>query len=514
MILSTKYLFKNTCKITCLLFSFFILHSFNGIAGEIHYNICDFGAVGDGQALCTDAFNKAIDKCNADGGGTVIVPRGIFKSGTIVLKTNVNLHLEMGATISASTNHADFPRQKQPEYRSQKDPGGWYALIYAEGASNIAVTGFGTIEGNGKEQTPAPDHTLDGDRDGRVRNLLFISCNQVRIEGIKMRNSGIWNQHFLNCEDVIVDRINVYNHANENNDAIDIDGCRRFVLSNSILDSEDDCIVLKSTGIAPAEDIVITNCITSSYCNAIKLGTESTGGYRNISISNCVVRPSRSSASVYKTNPKIGICGIALGVTDGGVMEGITISNITISGTECPFFIRLANRARKHVENAPEPPIGHIRNISISNITAFDCGNTTSSITAIPGCAIENININNVQIYNSGGLKSGGYIVDYKDVTEDEKGYPEGTGWGNLPASTFFIRHVKNLAINNLMFGSDQPDPRIPIIAIDVENMQINKTIYAGDENKNTLIVLDQVRDFSIEKPQGWDNDKYIKQID
>lgn len=515
--LNSMKIIKNSSKIlskeliSCFIFLIFMLSYFIGTANETHYNICDFGAIGDGQHLCTNAFNKAITKCYEGGGGTVIVPKGKYRSGTIVLKSNVNLHLEMGATISASINHSDFPRQKQPVYRSQKDPGGWYALIYAEGANNIAITGYGTIDGNGAKQSPAPDNVLGGDRDGRIRNLLFISCKQIRVEGIKMKNSAIWNQHYLNCEDVIVDRIDVYNHANRNNDAIDIDGCRRFVLSNSILDSDDDCITIKSTGPAPTEDVVITNCIASSFCNAIKTGTESTGGFRNITINNCVIKPSRCpDRPVFKT-PRKGITGISLEIVDGGTMEGITISNITIEETECPLYIRLANRARKHKEDAPEPKIGKMKNISINNITAYDCGNFSSSITAVPGCTIENVNINNIQLYNTGGLKDGDYIANYKDVKEDEKGYPQPTAWNNLPSSVFFIRHVKNLSISNLIFGSNQPDPRIPIIAVDVQNMQISKTLYTGEDNKNIFILLDKVIRADIEKPQSWISKDYIK---
>src|SRR5690606_36384331 len=140
-----------------------------------------------------------------------------------------------------------------------------------------------------------------------------------------------------------------------NNDAIDIDGCRRFVLSNSILDTDDDGITLKSTGAAATEDVVITNCVVSSFCNAIKAGTESTGGFRNITMSNCVVKPSRNKGHPIFNTPRHGITGISLEIVDGGTMEGVSISNITIEGTECPLYIRLGNRPRKHTQLSPQP---------------------------------------------------------------------------------------------------------------------------------------------------------------
>jgi len=477
------------------------------------YNIIDFGAVGDGVTINTAAINKAVDKCSENGGGMVVFPQGVFLSGTIMMKSNVEIHLEMGSTLLASTEHKDFPSQTPPAYRSLVDKAGWNALIYAEGKTNIAITGFGTINGNGAQQKPVPG-TLGGDRDGRPRNILFISCNYIRIEGIRMLHSGLWNQHYLNCEDVIVNRIEVFNHANRNNDAIDIDGCRRFVLANSIFDSDDDGITLKSTGAAASEDIAITNCVVSSFCNAIKTGTESTGGFRNITISNCIVKPSRSTSNpVFKT-PRHGVTGISLIIVDGGVMEGVSISNITIEGTACPLYIRLGNRARKHTDDAPEPPRGVMRNISISNLVAYNTGNFSNSITGVPGQNVENLTIDNVQFFNRGGLKDGEYKATHQDVPEDEKGYPQPTVWGNLPSSTLFIRHVRGLSVNNLMFGSEQYDPRAPIVAFNVEKMRIGKSIFSGKTPLPPVYaLLTDVKEYEIEKPLGWGENPLIDQI-
>ena len=185
------------------------------------YNIVDFGAKSDTTILSTVAINKAIKKCNAEDGGTVLIPAGMFKSGTITLLDHVELHLAHGATLYGSTDQKDFPRQKQPEYRSQKDPGGWYSFIYAEGATNIAITGSGTIDGQGKYQKARPE-CIKGDRDGRARNILFISCKKVKVEDVTLRNAGVWNQHYLNCEDVTLNNQTVWNHCNRNNDALDI----------------------------------------------------------------------------------------------------------------------------------------------------------------------------------------------------------------------------------------------------------------------------------------------------
>lgn len=462
------------------------------------YLITDFGAKAGIENLNTKAINQAIEACSAAGGGRVIIPAGVFRSGTVFMKDNVALHLSIGAILLASPDVHDFPVQPQSRYRSQKDSDGWRAFIFANEVSNIAITGLGTIDGNGEEFGGS-----GGDKDGRPRNILFISCKDVRIEGIRMISSAMWNQHYLNCEDVIVDRIKVYNHSNRNNDGIDIDGCRRFLLSNSIFDTDDDAVTLKSTGKSPTEDVSITNCIISSFCNAIKMGTESTGGFRNISISNCIIKPSRNTSKPIYGFPR-GITGISLEIVDGGVMEGITISNITIEGTACPLYIRLANRARKYLPEAPEPPMGEMRNISIDNLIAYSTGNYSSSITAIPGSYIENVSLSNIQFYNVGGVESEGYIKKIDEVKEDETGYPQPNVWKNLPSSALFIRHVSNIRINGLTLGSEKSDPRIPIVAADVKGIQIQNVANIKNSEAKFFFYGRGIKNLDIEKPLGW----------
>jgi Endopolygalacturonase len=467
------------------------------------FPITAYGAKPGLSTINTLPINKAILACHRHGGGRVIIPPGLFKSGTLIMQDHVELHLQPGAILLASDNLEDFPVQSQPAYRSQKDPGGWRALIYAHEKTNIAITGLGTIDGNGVQQKPDPHSRFKSDLDGRPRNVLFISCKFIRIEGIRMLNAGIWNQHYLNCEDVTVDRIKVYNHANRNNDGIDIDGCRRFTLSNSIFDTDDDAVVLKSTGAAGCENVVITNCIVSSFCNAIKAGTESTGGFRNIAISNCVIKPSSAThPPIYGTAR--GIAALSLEIVDGGIMDGVSISNITIEGTDCPLFIRLGNRARKHTQQAPEPPMGQLRNVVISNIVAYATGNYASSITAIPGHYVENVSLSNIQLYNKGGLKEGDFINNIQQVKEDEKGYPQPTVWKELPASCLFIRHAKNIQVSGLILGAEAEDPRTPVIGVDVEGLQIKNIGKIKNSGATVFFKGWNVKDSSIDVPLGW----------
>lgn len=482
--------FKNVL-LPLLVFALFSFH-----AQGKDFNILDFGAGKDTSKLSTQAINKAIIACSKAGGGKVIIPNGNFKSGTITLLNNVELFLERGAILYASTDHHDFPRQQQPKYRSQKDPGGWYALIYAEGASNIGISGFGTIDGQGAKQVPRPHPkgAVHEDRDGRPRNILFISCRKISVQDITMQSSGIWNQHYLDCENIIINNVRVYNHSNRNNDAIDIDGCRNVVISNSIMDTDDDGITLKSTGAAPCEDVTITNCVVSSFCAAIKCGTESTGGFKNILITNCIIKPSACPTEPIFRTPRIGQAGIALEIVDGGIMDGVTVSNIVIEGTECPIYVRLGNRARKHTDVAPEPPRGKMRNVSLSNINVYGAGNYSSSITGIPGSPIENITLNNIRIVNRGGLKQGEYTSDPAKVPELEKEYPAPDKWRNLPSSGFFIRHVNDISLLNITLRSEAADPRMPVIADDVDDLYISGL--RADRPDTKAVLLINVRTF------------------
>jgi hypothetical protein len=495
---------KNRIPLFKLFLFFFILCQIADASSAGKHNIfyvTDYGAIGDGTTLNTKAIQSAIDDCNKAGGGKVILTPGKYLSGTIILKDNVELNIQKNSTLLASTKHEDFPLQPLPKYRSHKDQlGGFYALIYAEGAENISLTGEGTIDGQGKHQK-SRENPVAGDIDGRPRNILLISCKNIRVEGLHLRNSGVWNQHYLNCEDLLIDHISVYNHSNRNNDGIDIDGCRRVVMSNSIIDSDDDGLTLKSTGAAACEDIVITNCVVSSFCNAIKAGTESSGGFKNISISNCVVKPSISPEEPFFHTPKIGITGLSLMIVDGGTMEGITVNNLSIRGTMSPIYIRLGNRARRYTAGIDSPAVGKVRNISLNNIVAYDAGSWGVSITGIPDHPVENISLNNIQIFTKGGVKKGEYN---EIVSEDEKGYPQPTVWKNLPAFGFFIRHAKGVSITNYVLGLKQPDDRVPVMVEDVSGLRIESGRLNNPIDTKPFAVVKKSEDFIIKKPLGW----------
>ena len=441
-----------------------LLLSLNACNRSSGYNITRFGATGDGETLSTEAIQSAIDACSESGGGTVIFPPGTYLSGTLMLRDHVNLHLHEGATLLGSTKPEDYPKMKTL-LRSYYEEIVLQSLIFGEDLSHVSITGKGTIDGQGAafvvSTKKKPDRYFD-----RPHIIRMIACKNVHIRDINMQNSAMWMQHYLACENLRVTGIKVYNHANQNNDMIDIDGCRNVIISDCYGDTDDDALTFKSTSEHACENITVTNCILSSHCNAIKCGTESTGGFKNFTISNCVIKPSDDKEPIF--GKPAGISGISLEIVDGGVMEGITISNISMDGPEVPIFIRLGNRARKHMPEAETPPVGQLSNVLISQVIARNTGNTGCTITGIPGYPVRNIKLSNMILEFAGGVNDS---VDPADVPELEDLYPEATMFGLLPAYAFFIRHAEDISLSDIKVKTLDPDVRKPIISQDVSGL-------------------------------------------
>ena len=430
------------------------------------FNVTRFGAVGDGENLDTEAIQSAIDACTKAGGGTVIFPAGNYLSGTLMLRDHVNLHLQEGATLLGSTNPEDYPEIKT-RLRSYYEGIALQSLIFGEDLSHVSITGKGTIDGQGEAfivtSNKKPDRYLN-----RPYIIRMIACKNVQLKDIYMRNSAMWMQHYLACENLTVTGIKVYNHANQNNDMIDIDGCRNVIISDCYGDTDDDALTFKSTSKHSCENITVTNCILSSHCNAIKCGTESTGGFKNFTISNCVIMPSANYDPIL--GKRNGISGISLEIVDGGVMDGITISNISMDGPEVPIFIRLGNRARKHFPEAETPAVGQLSNVLITQVIARNTGKTGCSITGIPGYPVRNIKLSKMILEFAGGVKD---PVDPCDVPELEDLYPEATMFGELPAYAFFIRHAEDISLSDITATTLDPDMRKPFLTQDVSRITI-----------------------------------------
>lgn len=467
----------NVQRIVSVLSFCFCLQS--GMSQNI--NIIEKGANPDGKTLCTRIIQTAIDDLSANGGGTVVIPPGTFLTGSLILKNNITIEVQKGALVLGSTDLDDY-QNIQPDYVALRTVQPTRQLFYAENQYNIGICGQGAIDGQGA----AFSSKLQGDDPGITRPHLIqlINCKDVLIEDVHMRNSGGWMQHYLACENLQIKGITVYNHCNKNNDGIDIDGCYNAIVSNCIVDSDDDGICLKSTSPKMCKDVIVTDCVVKSHCNALKMGTETTGGFANISISNCVVSPSVDNDPIYGTLG--GQSALSVEMVDGGVLDGLNINNITISETDCPIFIRLGNRARKHEPNAPEPGMGTLKNVNISNIVAVTSSKTTSNITGIPGFYAENISLNNVFITN---LSDGTAEEAQMAVRERDAGYPTANMFHRvLPASGFFVRHVNNIAFNNVQLFLKGDNVKPAFIFHDVKNARINYPIVQSEKSIETVV--------------------------
>ena len=453
-------------------------------------NVKTFGAVGDGITLDTKAVQEAIDN-TAEVGGNVHFPAGKYLIGSIFLKSNVTIYVSSGATILGSNSLSDY-KEHQPKLKSYNDIFLKYSLFYAEDVENISIKGEGTIDGQG-----SAFKVTTKEKPQRYMNrpfvIRFVNCKNVRIENITLKNSPMWMQQYLGCQDLFINKIKVYNHSNKNNDMMDIDGCKNVVISDCIGDTDDDGITLKSTSPLVTENVTINNCVLSSHCNAIKFGTESTGGFRNINISNIIVKP--STADTVITGFANGISGITLATVDGGIIDGIMISNIRIDGPQVPIYLRLGNRARKYIPDAPEFGVGSFKNVSISNIIAENVGAYGCSITGLPGYFIENILLENISIHFAGGVTKDNFNKEMKEL---EDSYPESTMWGNLPSYGFYLRHVKDVKFSNITFKFKTTDERPSIYCSDVENAGFNQMSFDIDKSAESVFVFDNVRNAVI----------------
>lgn len=414
-----------------------------------------------------------------------MVPAGQYKIGTIILKSDVHLFLEQGATLYGSTDLKDYKPMKS-DYVSLRTQTNTIQLIYADKVKNVVIDGYGTIDGRGRAFKK-----LSWNDEGITRPhlLRFIQGEDITVRNITLKNSGCWMQHYLACDRLKIEGIKVQNRNNYNNDALDLDGCHDVIVQGMIADSDDDAITLKSTSPRLCENIRISDCVVSSHCNAVKLGTETNGGFRNINISGIVVKPSSDQSSQFFGAPsKIGTSALSLEIVDGGVMENVNVSDFTVEGTESPIFIRLGNRGRGYklrnagtglsgngnedtiIELIPIDHVGTIDGIHLDNFQIRNAGPVGCSITGLPGHPVKNIWLSNITLRHKGGVKAADLAAINDSIrNEKEKAYPEATMWGNLPAKGFYIRHARGVHLNNIYVETAETDVRPDFMRTDTE---------------------------------------------
>ena len=459
------------------------------------YNVRDFGAKGDGKTLDSPAINAAIAQAVSDGGGQVLLPAGTYLSGSIRLKSNIDLHLAAGSTIVAA-DPKQFPKGSTgtplggdggglydesesfggfPEYQ---DGGHTYfhnSLIWAEGQTNVSITGHGMIDGKGltKRDTEKAGQVQGGSIGTGDKAIALKLCRQVTIRDITIYRGGHFAIIMTGCDLSTIDNVTI----DTNRDGFDIDCCKYMTITNCRINTpSDDALVLKSSYAlkkpVTTEHIAVSNCNITGYkcgslldgtyvpepvnwvCGRFKLGTESNGGYRNISLTNCTF--------MYSS-------GLAFEEVDQGRMENIVVSNITMSHVHhYPIYITTGcrNRGPKEVTQPSSA-----RDIQISNVVADDCDSLCSIIvTGMKDEPVRNVWLSNIRLcFRGGGTRD---LVN-KDYREQGTNYPEPKFAGWTPAYGLYARHVEGLHVNDVTFRYERPDFRPAVVLDDVHGCSL-----------------------------------------
>src|SRR6187397_869578 len=450
-----------------------------------------FGINSDGVTLNTRSIQFAIDYIQQQGGGRLVFDVGRFLSGSIHLKSNVTIHLLEGAVLLGTLNPLDY------------DQKGLTAFILCHDQRDIAITGKGVIDGQGREvarNVAALVHKgliKDAFRNDRpeveIRPMLiyFRSCKNVLIRGVTMRNAAACVQTFDQCKNLRIDSLTVDSRAFWNNDGIDIVDCDSVAITNSYIDSDDDGVCLKShdsTG-AFCQNVLVRNCTIRSSANAIKFGTASLGGFKNIKLVNIKVFDTYRSA-------------IALEAVDGGFIENVEADSFLVLNTGHAVFLRIGKRRagkKGKLENiriknftveiaATKPDIGYEyegpiedmpRNISPPIV-----------IAGLPGNIIKNVSFTNIEIKHPGGGNPEFAKVSLNEldkVPEIPASYPEFSKFIELPAWGVYIRHASDIKFNNVKLLSGKKDYRTAIVLDDVHHSEFLSTTVKEPENKKTL---------------------------
>jgi hypothetical protein len=452
-----------------LTFAFCIIY-ISGFAKD--YPVSMFNIYSDGVTLNTRSIQFAIDYINKQGGGRLVFDVGRFLTGSIHLKSNVTLHLLEGAVLLGVTNGFDYERK------------GLTALILCHDQDNIAITGQGVIDGQGREvvrNIVASVHKgliKDRFRNDRpeveIRPMLiyFRNCKNVFIHGVILRNAAAWVQTYDQCKNVRLDKITVDSKAFWNNDGIDIVDCDSVAITNSFIDSDDDAVCLKSHDSTKiCQNVLVRNCTIRSSANGIKFGTASLGGFRNIRLINNKVYNTYRSA-------------VALEAVDGGFLENVEVDSLQVLHTGHAIFLRIGERIpgrKSRLENiriknvfaeipAGKPDAGYEYDGPIEDLPR----NVSPPIiiAGLPGAMITNISFSNIELKHPGGGddKYAKVGLDQLDkVPEIPASYPEFSKFTELPAWGIYIRHAQDVQFNHVKLSCEKKDYRTAIVLDDVQ---------------------------------------------
>ena len=463
------------------------------LAQTIH-QASSFGIKSDGVTLNTRSIQAGIDFISEHGGGVLEFSVGRYLTGSIHLKSNVELRLLEGAVLVGSTNPYDYDMVE-----------GNYGFLLAKGQKNISVKGKGVIDGRGFDcalnflnqvHLGFLEDTTKNDRvTKRPKLIYFRECENVTIEGVNLRNAAEWTLVTDQCENLLISGILLDSKNYWNNDGLDIVDCRHVVVKDSFIDASDDAICFKSHSAEHlCEDIEVRNCVARSSASAFKFGTVSRGGFKNIRIINNKVFDTHRSA-------------ITIQSVDGGEIENILVDSLEAVNTSNAIYLRTGIRWNNG-------KMGYLRNITLSNIkvevpaTKADAGYSyegpiedlprnisPSGIVGIPELPIENITLKNIEIIYPGG---GNKLYAYRGTSDEELNsipemkdvYPEFSQFKELPSWGLFIRHAKGITLDNVRLVAGAKDYRPAIVADDVQGLEIKnlKTEEPSSKGKKQVV--------------------------
>jgi len=443
---------------------------------RLFFDVRDYGATGDGQTNDTASIQRTIDTCARNGGGQVVLTRGRFLSATIHLRSHVELHLTSTAVLLAHPDVSLYHADTETPYPILSK-----MLIYAKGCEHVAITGAGTVDGQANLFSPREE-------DVRPMLIRLRDCAYARVEGILLKDSASFNLHPVHCRHLRIVGLRINSRLRPNNDGIDVDGCQNVFISDCDISGSDDCIALKTTEHgAPCLDVVISNCILSSHCAAIRIGPDAVANIERVTVTNCIIRDTRLN-------------GIKIQETHGAVMKDFLFSNILMENVQGPISIYLKGWKAESIIWAVHEDSnweqGRLENISFENIRASSPATEWGiSITGTTRTRPRRISFSNIDITFPGG---GTAEQARREVPERDREYPELGLYGDFPAYGLYARHVDDLSLSNVRFRVESPDLRPAIVCDDVTGLELSGFRADANPKSEAFIRLQNTRDAFI----------------
>lgn len=467
--------------------------------GARTYNIRDFGAKGDGKTLDTVALQAAIDQCAKDGGGTVMVPAGVFHIGITELKSNVTLHIAAGGTLLGSADGKQYHGVDQIPLQGDSTMGdGNWALLFAVNARNVTVEGPGTIDGQGaqfrsKVRGETPPSGIGGAQ--RPYHILLYRCENVVVRNVDLVRCAFHSIRVIQSKRVHMDNVYIRNRVNSNNDGLHFITCEYVTINNCTLLVQDDACALFGS----CQFVTVTNCVFSTRWSVFRFGG---GSAKNIAVSNCLI---------YETYG----CPIKIS-SSMSQMENMSFSNLILQDVTGPIGIGFSGSGGRGGEDggAGPAPLACVRNISFSNIRASVVAQPSSvsdgqvigsnhdgeqnsclTLNGVGDAFLENISFSDVHItFAGGGTAEQAAKRNIPPIAKEYFGV-----WAQQPlgppAYGLYARNVKGLTLHNIRFDVASPDLRPAIVFDNVEDVVINSLSAQGNSNAESLLRFTSAKD-------------------